>query len=358
MDYACRLKTLRKAMSTKAVQGFAVSEFANIRYLTGFTGSSALVFVTATQAYLFTDSRYTVQSKEEVWAEYGVILIKKGLWKDLIELLKKEKNIENIGFEADQMIVSTYETVKSALVDKKLISTQSIVEDIRICKEGAELELIKKAAEISDATFNLAKTLLVPGVSELSIARQLEQHMLTLGAEKTSFPTIAASGARGALPHAHPTDNILKNGDLVTIDMGAVYAGYASDCTRTYIVGTPTEEQQRVYKAVYEAEQASITACAPQVVTCEVDAAARLVLASYDLEEYFTHALGHGVGLDIHEAPTLSHHSESVLKPGMVITCEPGVYREGWGGVRIEDMVLITDNGYEILTRADNPSSI
>lgn len=357
MDYSHRLRTLQNKLSLLKIQAFLVSDLSNIRYLTGFTGSAALCLVTRWEAILITDARYDVQAKEEVAEAWEVLVSKRGFWKDVATLLKKDSRVTKVGFEARALVVASYENLTKLAKPKILVSCHGFLESLRVCKSSAEIEILTEAAQKGDACFAHALEVISPELTEQGLARALENHMLEIGADGPSFPTIVASGVRGALPHAHPSKNLLSNG-LVTIDMGVIYQGYCSDCTRTYCLGKPTQQQQDIYKAVHEAEQAAIAACVPGVSAKEIDAVARAVLKKYTVDAFFTHALGHGVGLDIHEEPVLSHRSKAILQPGMVITIEPGVYKKGWGGVRIEDMLLITDGAPRLLTQATNTPSL
>jgi len=234
----------------------------------------------------------------------------------------------------------------------ELVATCGIVREHRACKDRDEIALIRRAASIADDAFATLRAELQPGISEREAALELHHLMVRGGADRCSFETIIAAGPNGAKPHAQPGPRELAEGDLVVVDWGARVEGYCSDCTRTIAIGAPDERRREVWRAVWEAQQAALALAGPGVACRAVDAAARELLAERDLAEHFGHGVGHGVGLEVHEKPTLSASSEDELRPGMVVTIEPGVYIEGWGGVRLEELILITEAGSEALTHA------
>jgi len=245
-----------------------------------------------------------------------------------------------------------YETLKAKAPEVELIPSRQVVEMQRAVKEVEEVALVEAAAAIADGAFEAVRSQIEAGITEREVAIELERQMLLGGAEKPSFPTILAGGPNGAKPHAIPSDRVLQEGDLVVVDFGAQAQGYCSDCTRTLMLGEGDERQLETWQAVREAQQAALDVVASGVGAAKVDAAARELLRERGFVEEFSHGVGHGVGLEVHEFPTLSEKSQSVLEAGMIITVEPGVYIEGWGGVRLEELVLVTDQGQRALTHA------
>jgi Xaa-Pro aminopeptidase len=320
----------------------------NLRYLSGFTGSNGALLVLPGRSILFTDPRYQIQAAQECTCK---IRISKGpLVKDLLATLGK-LGVKRIGYEPGRMTCDFFDSLKSRLpLRASLEPVIGWIEELRMVKSADELALIRRSVEINSRAFAQTVARLKPGTSERDLAAELEYRMRRLGAEKASFETIVASGVRSALPHAQPTAARLNPGDLVVIDMGAFVDGYASDMTRMLSVGAPGAKEKRMYRAVLEAQLAAIDAVRPGVPTVRVDSAARRVLAGYGLDHVFIHSTGHGLGLEIHESPRLGKRDRGRLQAGMAITIEPGAYIEGFGGVRIEDTVVVTATGCEILT--------
>ena len=320
----------------------------NLRYLSGFTGSSGALLIMAGQSILFTDPRYRTQAAQESTCKLRVA--KGPLVMDVLATLGK-LGVKRIGYEPARMTCDTFESIKSRLpLRASLEPVTGWIEELRMVKSAAELALIRRSVMTNSRAFEQTVARIKPGVSERDLASELEYRMRRLGADKPSFETIVASGIRSALPHAQPTAARLTPGDLVVVDMGAFQDGYASDMTRMLSVGPPTAKVKRMYRAVLEAQLAAIDAVRPGVTTVSVDRAARRVLAGYGLDHCFIHSTGHGLGLEIHEPPRLGKRDPYRLSPGMAITIEPGAYIEGFGGVRIEDTVVVTGSGCEILT--------
>ena len=320
----------------------------NLRYLSGFTGSSGALLIMAGQSILFTDPRYRTQAAQESTCKLRVA--KGPLVMDVLATLGK-LGVKRIGYEPARMTCDTFESIKSRLpLRASLEPVTGWIEELRMVKSAAELALIRRSVMTNSRAFEQTVARIKPGISERDLASELEYRMRRLGADKPSFETIVASGVRSALPHAQPTAACLTPGDLVVVDMGAFQDGYASDMTRMLSVGPPTAKVKRMYRAVLEAQLAAIDAVRPGVTTVSVDRAARRVLAGYGLDHCFIHSTGHGLGLEIHEPPRLGKRDPYRLSPGMAITIEPGAYIEGFGGVRIEDTVVVTGSGCEILT--------
>ena len=343
-----RREKLRAWMTEEDLDAFVVSKPANVRYLTGFTGEGLLVV--DAEVAICTDSRFTVQAAEEAPG----IECRSGEGGHLGQAAEyvTAAGARQAGFEADAMTYAGFETLQEEAPEVALVSTRQVLERQRTVKEPEEIELVAAAAALADEAFETVRSQIEPGMTEREVAIELERQMLLGGAEKPSFPTIVASGPNGAKPHATPSDRKLEGGDLVVVDFGAQANGYCSDCTRTLALGELDERQLEVWQAVREAQLAALAVVAPQVPAADVDTAAREFLRTLGFVEEFSHGVGHGVGLEVHELPGVSGRSEEVLAANMVITVEPGVYIEGWGGVRLEELVLVTEEGSRALTRA------
>jgi Xaa-Pro aminopeptidase len=325
-----------------------IGSLTNVRYLTGFTGSNAsLLLYRDGQAKLFTDPRYTVQSKQQVTCR---IRIAKGpLTKSVLQEIARS-GVKRIGFEQDRVTVAYLEALKKDLPTRaELVPVSGLIEKLRMVKDEGEIVLIRKSVAINSRALEAALKRLKTGMSESDLAAEIDYRSRGFGADGPSFDTIVAAGARAALPHAHPGATRIEPG-IVLIDMGAFHQGYASDMTRMVYLGKADAKYKRTYKAVLEAQLAAIDAVKAGATTNAVDRAARETLKAHGLEREFVHSTGHGLGLEIHEPPRIGRKDKTKLEAGMAITIEPGVYIEGWGGIRIEDTVLVTANGCEILT--------
>jgi Xaa-Pro aminopeptidase len=353
MDFKTRQQKLRQNLSTTRFDSLLVSHLPNIRYLCGFTGSAGLLLVSEDRSVFFTDVRYDTQAHEEVKGA-KVVIAKKNVLQALGDYLDGRSNRRRgtaIGIEAEHFTVAEKKRLRAVLPSGASVKdAPSIVERLRLIKDDDEITLIRAAVNLGAKLFDRALEVLRPGVKETDVAAEMELAARRGGAEEMSFPTIIASGARSALPHGRASSQTITPGGFVVCDFGVILSGYCSDQTRTVWVGTPTDDARRAYEAVKEAQQAAIDAVKPGVTAGEVDVAARKVLKKAGLGKYFTHSTGHGVGLEIHEMPRVATGQTEVLKPGMVITIEPGVYFPGKWGVRIEDMVVVTASGCDVLT--------
>jgi len=347
-QYELRRQAVAASLPARKLDCLLVAFSPNLRYLSGFTGSSGALLILPGRSILFTDPRYRIQAAQESTCK---IRIAKGpLVLDLLATLSK-LGVKRIGYEPARMTCDTFESLKSRLpLRASLEPVTGLVEELRMVKSAAELALIRRSVETNSRAFAQTIARVKPGIRERDLAAELEYRMRGGGAEKPAFETIVAAGVRSALPHAQPTAARLTPGDLVVVDMGAFQDGYASDMTRMLSVGAPSAKVKRMYRAVLEAQLAAIDAVRPGVTSVSVDAAARRVLAGFGLDHCFIHSTGHGLGLEIHEPPRLGKHDRHRLRPGMAITIEPGAYIEGFGGVRIEDTVVVTESGCEILT--------
>lgn len=357
--YAARLQALRAKMP-REIDALVVSNLTNVRYACGFTGSSGMLLVERESAHFITDFRYQAQAALQVDASFQTVIADKGLWKQAAKLLKKKRapELPRIGFEAEHTSVAASQDAAKEFAPLELISTRRLVEDLRLHKDEAELLVIRRAVQVIDECFDHICGVLKPGISEREVADELQSQMKARGASGPSFDTIVASGARGALPHGVASEKKIERGDMVTIDMGAIVDGYCSDCTRTVAVGKPSKEQRTIYETVWRAQVAASEAMRPGLGCKATDKIARDIIEAAGFGANFGHGLGHGVGLEIHEAPRLSKLGKGRLEAGMIVTCEPGIYVEGVGGVRIEDMLLITDSGAEVLTGCAKPEKI
>lgn len=328
----------------------------HVRYLSGFRGSSAWLVVGGGEQVLLTDFRYRDQAVEEA-SGWTVHVARDGLSGAMRELAKQWGN-GRIGFESAHLSVREYAALSAVPADGEppLVlewrETERLVESLMVVKDEGEVEEIQRAAKITDRVFAEILTLVRPGVTERGIAAELEYRARRLGADRMAFPPIIASGPNAALPHAQPTDREVVEGDMVILDFGASHAGYASDMARTVAVGHISDRLREVYDIVAEAQQAALDAVRPGITAAALDNVARSRIADRGHGEAFGHALGHGLGLRIHDAPSISWRSQDTLAPGMVFTIEPGVYLPGWGGVRIEDLVVVTGDGKKVLSAA------
>lgn len=325
-----------------------MSSPASVRYLTGYAGSNGLVLLTPGESHFFTDPRYATDARASIDATVHICT------KPLIEeagKLASRKRLRWLGFEPGWTQVEAYERLKRAVgAGVKLQPVSGIVEDLRAVKSVEEIAKIRVSVLTNSEAYEKTLRRIRPGVREMDVAAELDFQMRMAGAEKAAFETIVASGTRTALPHAHPTAKKLEANELLLIDMGAMREGYASDMTRMAHLGTPPKKIRALYKAVLEAQLAGVAAVKAGVTAGKVDAAAREVLQRHELDRAFVHSTGHGLGLEIHEGPRIARKQRARLQAGMVITVEPGVYLEGLGGIRIEDTVLVTERGCEILT--------
>jgi Xaa-Pro aminopeptidase len=353
MNFKARQKNIRQPLAARKIDALLVSHLPNIRYLCGFTGSAGFLLAEESKSTFFTDVRYDTQAKEEVVGAKVVIVKKSPLIAvaEWIAAQRKRTRGWSLGIEAEHMTVAQRQSFVAALPSGiRVKSAPDVVEKVRMIKDADELALIRNAVDLGATLFDRAVEVLRQGIKETEVAAEMEYAARQAGAEEMSFPTIIASGARSALPHGRASSATIASGGFVVCDFGVILKGYCSDQTRTVWVGDVSEEARRAYEAVREAQQAAIDAVKPGNTVGDVDAAARKVLRKAGLGRYFTHSTGHGVGLEIHEAPRVASGQTETLKPGMVITIEPGVYFPGKWGVRIEDMVAVTADGCEVLT--------
>ncbi len=344
-----RVDRLRSLLSEHHLDGMLVQKAENRRYVSGFAGSAGVVLVTSTEALLLVDFRYLEQAAQEAPGWQVVRAQRQGT--ETLAGVVKERELKRIGFESDGLTVKQHREIAERLAPTELVGVDG-VDRLRWVKEPEELRCVEKAVEIGDAAFAHIQGYLKPGVVEREVAIELEFFMRRHGAEKEAFESIVASGPRSSRPHGYAADRAMGRGDFVTLDFGAFYRGYASDCTRTVVLGEASARQREIYQIVLEALQTALDGIKPGVTGKEADALARTLITNAGYGEAFGHGLGHGIGLAVHEGPTLSPREDAILEAGMVVTVEPGIYIPGWGGVRIEDLVVIRERGCQSLTRA------
>jgi Xaa-Pro aminopeptidase len=357
-----RHAAVRRALEALSLDALVVTAPANIRYLTNHAGSAGTLVATADAMHLLIDFRYQeavrlLQASAAACPSLQVWKVGASYEEALLDCLA-EIAATNVGFEAGHLTVARHEwLVRTAAARRLAVSlrpTERVVEQARIVKDEAEIATLRESARRLTVVANAAFELIRPGISERAVAARIERAIRDAGYERPAFDTIVASGPNAALPHYRAGDRLLDAGDLVVLDFGGVLDGYCSDLTRTVAVAPPSAEAYRVFNAVREAQQAAIDIVKPGVATADVDRAARRVLEGHGLGEAFGHGTGHGLGLDVHEEPRLTRPHAGMasvpLEPGMVFTIEPGAYLPGWGGVRIEDDVLVTEHGCDVLT--------
>ncbi|MEY9092919.1 M24 family metallopeptidase [Paenibacillus sp. RC84] len=345
-----RLERLRRQLTKQGIPAVLVTNAINRRYLTGFTGSAGIVLVTGGRAVLITDFRYMEQAPKEA-AGYEVIDHKGKIGRTILDILGKE-SIKQLGFEENDLTYSAYSGYTGDLQGVELIPTGGIVEKLRIVKDESELQIMQEAADLADRTFSYILTRLRTGVTEKQIALEMEIFIRENGGTSSSFDTIVASGERSALPHGVASDRVLQPNEFVKLDFGALYKGYCSDITRTVVLGQPSDRHKEIYGIVLEAQLNCVGNLKPGMTGSDGDALCRDIIARYGYGDNFGHSTGHGLGMEVHEQPRLAKGFAGVLEPGMVVTVEPGIYIPGFGGVRIEDDVVIEQSGIRLLTHS------
>jgi Xaa-Pro aminopeptidase len=344
-----RRSRLEPFFEDNGLDAILFTNLANIRYLCGFSGSDGVLLLTREVAWFLCDSRYTTQAAEEVRdAEVREFAAKYEAVCNLIT----DNNIRRFGIEATHMLVSDFRHMSERLVGCELVGLGAALDAIRSRKDQVEIETLGRVASLASASLLAVLASLAPGIRESDFALELEIEMRRRGADARAFDFIVASGERGAMPHGRASDKVLRSGDLVTIDFGAVKDGYHSDETVTVAVGHPSDQGREIHDIVRQAHDRAIAAVRPGISCRDLDAVARDYIRQRGYDSYFGHGLGHGVGLEIHEKPVLSPRSDAIVEEGMVFTIEPGIYVPGFGGVRIEDTVAVTSEGCVILTQA------
>ena len=350
MEYKSRISYLRDKISESNIDTLFISNKDNIRYYSGFTGTFAFLLISKEKSIIITDSRYTLRAEEES-PDYEIYQLKSG--DNWIENSTNITKTKIIGYEGDHVSVNLLNQLKKRA--EKINAWKDFSEKItlgRIIKSEEEVRILQETINISDSAFNTVSKKINIGMTEKDVAWEMEKEMRELGAESPSFDTIVASGINGSKPHHSPTDKLINNNEAITIDMGAKYKGYCSDLTRTIFIGEPDEKFKKIYTTVLRAQLISMETAQPEMTGEEIDKIARDIIAAEGYGEYFGHSLGHGVGIEIHENPGVGPNSKNSIKPGMVYTIEPGIYIENWGGIRIEDMVIMTESGNNLISHA------
>lgn len=343
-----RLHRFRLKLKEKEIDAAIIIKNANYFYLSGFTGTFAYLVITQKDAVLVTDFRYREQAKNQA-PLFEIMEYSDSIY-SLLNKIVKSKGIEILGFEEDYITYKKFKEFEEKLSVKEFKPLEGIVDLLRMKKDPKELDIIKRAVKIADDAFEHVLSFIKPGLKEIEIAAELEYFMKKAGAKGTSFDTIVASGKRSALPHGVATEKVIRLGDAVTMDFGAVFEGYCSDMTRTVFVGRPKEELSKIYYTVLTAQKAALEGAVRGLEGKKIDSIAREIISKNGFGYNFGHGLGHGVGIEIHEEPRLSPSGNIIMDDGMVVTVEPGIYVEGLGGVRIEDMIVINGNNPDVLT--------
>ncbi len=349
MDNYKRVQDILKELSIDAV---LINNGNNMRYVSGFAGETGYLYISERRHIVLTDFRYTIQAEMEAEG-YEIITIGNGGYEEAINDILRTEQIQRLGFESEDLLYANYLKLKEKLEVNELVPIRNEITRLRRIKTPKELGFIKKAEEIGDQVFTEILDFIKPGLTELDIAARIEYLLKVKGAQGISFPAIVASGINSSMPHAVPTHKKLEKGDFLTMDFGCVYEGYCSDMTRTIVIGKASDEQKKVYDTVLEAQQAALDFIKAGYQGKEIDHVAREIIYKAGYEGCFGHGLGHSVGLHIHENPRLSPLEEDVIEVGMTETVEPGIYIKGFGGVRIEDLVVVTQTGHENFTHSE-----
>lgn len=348
--FVARRNRLRKLIEQAEVDALLVTNFKNVTYLTGFTGDDSFLLVTAKGETLISDKRYTTQLEEEC---PGLNLEIRGPGERMLPVtvsVIEKAGVKRLGIEADSATVSLERTLAKDLGGREIVPTDSLVERLRIVKDKDEIDATRRACRQAERAYEVVRALITPEMTELDVAAELEYQARRFGAKALSFPAIVAVGPRAALPHATPTSAKIKSSDFLLVDWGANSGLYMSDLTRIIATAKISPKLRKVYGVVLTAQLAAIDAIRPGVTCEEVDRVARKIISKAGFGKAFGHGLGHGTGLEIHEAPRLAEGQKTKLQPGMIVTVEPGIYLPGWGGVRIEDDILVTRTGHEVLS--------
>lgn len=345
---------IQKYLSDQNADAFFIESATNRHYISGFTGTSGALLITKDGAYFITDFRYIEQAKVEVAPSgFQIVNQKQQTIYGAVKTLAAECGVKTLMVEASYMTLHEKDALQSEQYN--ILHTENVVEQMRIIKTDAEVQKVKKAVEIIESTFQYLCDHIKVGMSENEVSEMALTQVKKLGGSGMSFETIVASGLRSALPHGVASDKCLEYGDIVTIDFGAYYNRYVSDMTRTIFLGEIQNQQlKEIYDIVREAKRLAIEAIKPGMKTFDIDKIARDYISQHGYGEYFGHGTGHGIGIDIHESPRVSMHDTTILEPGMIVTVEPGIYIPGVGGVRIEDDILVTEDGHENLMRLND----
>jgi Xaa-Pro aminopeptidase len=346
-----RISTFQEIYRQKKLDAFFATKLVDIRYLCGFSGSNATMWLSPERNCFFTDFRYKTQSAEQIGDKAEIFIT--SVEKDLIKLMQEQNLVRKdmfVGFDPDCTTYSQFNRLKSHFPDTNWIPVRSPLNPLKSAKDAGELELIKIAARIAADSLVETLPLLRPGITEREFAAELSYRLQLNGSEKDAFDTIVVSGPRAAMPHGTPSGKTIVTGEMITVDFGATYKGYCSDITRTFFLGTPDPKFIEIYNIVLNSQKAAFDKIKAGVIGKDVDAASREFITNAGYGEYFQHGLGHGIGLLVHDCPSFSPTEDKQIPAGAVLTVEPGIYIPDWGGIRIEDDIAVTETGYECLT--------
>ena len=346
-----RISRLKELILQKNIDAAVISDPYNVRYLCGFSGGEGYLYISDKRQCMLVDSRYTLWAESE--CKNTQVITVQGNYYDIIGEFLKEDNVNTAALEGSHLTYNEFRTFKESLPVRNIISVSDEFDNLRAVKDEYEISMIARAEAIGDEAFDYILGVLKPGMTEKEVAIELEMYMRNHGAESLSFPVIAASGANSASPHAVPSDKKLEYGDFLTMDFGCVYNGYCSDMTRTVVIGKANREQKKIYEIVLLAQNTALKKLRAGMTGAQADMIARDIITGAGYGNNFGHGLGHSVGLYIHESPRLSRLEDKVLKEGMTVTVEPGIYIEGMFGVRIEDVAVIKEDGILNLTHSD-----
>lgn len=349
MDNYKRVRDILKELNLDAV---LISNGNNMRYISGFTGATGYVYISHKSYSVITDFRYTYQAEAEAKG-YEIITIGNHGYEEAINDILRTEQVNRLGFEAEDTLFSKFQSFKEKLVVDELVPVRNEITRLRRIKTPKELEYIERAEAIGDQVFSEILTFIKPGMTEIEVAARIEYLLKVNGAEGLSFSAIVASGINSSMPHAVPSHKKIETGDFLTMDYGCIYEGYCSDMTRTIVIGKASDKQKEIYQVVLEAQEAAMDFLKTGYKGKEIDKVARDIINKAGYEGCFGHGLGHGVGLFIHEEPRLSMMEEEIILAGMAETVEPGIYIKGYGGVRIEDLVAVTERGHVNFTHSD-----
>lgn len=344
-----RIEKIRQILDELKLDAFYITHIPNIRYITGFSGSSAFVIITKNKDYFLTDFRYKEQSAAqvkgfEIYVNYQTIEEKKKIF--------AAEGFKRVGFESTHMTVHGLQTLKENFPGVEFVPVAERIEMLTMVKTPEEMAMIKKAIDITDKTFAKMLEVIKPGMTEKDVSAEISYWHKKYGADKDSFDPIVASGWRGCLPHGIASDKVIESGEMVTLDFGCIYNGFCSDLTRTISAGEPSDDMKKIYNIVLDAQMKAIDSAKEGMTSKELDSVARNYISEKGYGEKFGHGLGHGLGIEVHEMPSVSQRMEIKLPAGVVVTIEPGIYVENLGGVRIEDDIMITQNGCEVLNKS------
>ncbi|HDR7791610.1 TPA: aminopeptidase P family protein [Bacillus luti] len=345
-----RINKIQQQLHNYGIDGLLITKKENRQYATDFTGSAGVVLLSADKAIFITDFRYVDQAKSQI-KEAEIIMHNGNLEKEVANQVSK-LHIQKLGIEENNITLQQFKKLQK-YIHTEMVAVCEIIENIRLIKDAPEIEIMKLAATIADEAFHHIIQFLKPGISETDVRDELEFFMRKKGATSSSFQIIVASGVRSSLPHGVASNKIIEHGDIVTLDFGALYNGYCSDITRTVAIGEPSEEFKKIYSIVREALKRGTEAIKPGETAKSIDDVTRDYITEHGYGQYFGHSTGHGLGLEIHEPLRLSQESKATLEEGMVVTVEPGIYIPHWGGCRIEDDIVITKDGYEVITKSN-----